>query len=113
SQYVEVTMECAKLQEDTGSSDWSDMFIFYCRRYAAEDHEFARRINTLRGELTVACQERVYFVQELETVKRIIAPVKMVELLNEIQLKDDQRLMQLQNLERETELRTFEKELFV
>nr|GEZ68793.1 hypothetical protein [Tanacetum cinerariifolium] len=80
--------KCVELQEDASSSDWSDMFIFYCHRSAAEDREFARRINTLRGELIVACQERVYFVQELEIVKRIIAPVKMVEFLNEIQLKD-------------------------
>ncbi|GKE85247.1 hypothetical protein Tco_1558989, partial [Tanacetum coccineum] len=99
--------------DDVGSSDWSDMFIFYCRRYAAEDRKFASQINTLRGELTVACQERIYFVQELKTVKSVIAPVTMAEFLNEIQFKEDQRLMQLQNLERETEARAFEKELFV
>ncbi|GKA74216.1 hypothetical protein Tco_0780518 [Tanacetum coccineum] len=99
--------------DDVGSSDWLDMFIFYCRRYAAEDHEFASRINTLCGELTIACQKRIYFVQELETVKSLIAPVTMAEFLNEIQFKDDQRLMQLQNLERETEARAFVKELFV
>ncbi|GJW11687.1 hypothetical protein Tco_1577514 [Tanacetum coccineum] len=59
--------------------------------YAAEDHEFASRINTLCGELTIACQKRIYFVQELETVKSLIAPVTMAEFLNEIQFKDDQR----------------------
>nr|GEX86857.1 hypothetical protein [Tanacetum cinerariifolium] len=51
--------KCAKLQDDAGSSYWSDMFIFYCRRSAAEDYKFARRINILRGELSVACQEKV------------------------------------------------------
>ncbi|GJY99335.1 hypothetical protein Tco_0516765 [Tanacetum coccineum] len=105
--------ECAESQDDAGSSDWSDMFIFYCRRSAAEDREFARRINMLRGELSVACQEMVYLIQELETVKRVIAPMKMTEFLNQVKLKDDQRLAQLENLERETELRAFEKELFV
>ncbi|GKF17618.1 hypothetical protein Tco_0062536, partial [Tanacetum coccineum] len=99
--------------DDAGSSDWSDMLIFYCRRSATEDREFACRINTLRGELTVSYQERVYFVQLLETVKRVISPRKMAEFLNEVQLKDDQRLTQHENLERETELRAFEKKLFV
>nr|GEV65311.1 hypothetical protein [Tanacetum cinerariifolium] len=80
---------------------------------AAEDREFTSRINKLRVELTVACQKRIYFVQELEIVKSVIAPVTMAEFLNEIQFKDDQRLMQFQNLERETEARAFEKELFV
>ncbi|GJW51216.1 hypothetical protein Tco_0092567, partial [Tanacetum coccineum] len=65
--------------DDAGSSDWSDMLIFYCRR----------------------------------CLKRVISPRKMAEFLNEVQLKDDQRLTQLENLERETELRAFEKELFV
>ncbi|GKG47579.1 hypothetical protein Tco_0507064, partial [Tanacetum coccineum] len=58
------------LQEDYGSSDWMDMFVFNCRRFAAEDREFARQANTLRGELVVVCEERVYFVEELESVKR-------------------------------------------
>ncbi|GKE16215.1 hypothetical protein Tco_1423792, partial [Tanacetum coccineum] len=60
--------KCGKLQEDVGTSDWLDMFIFYCRRSAAYDREFSRRINMLRGELNVVCDERVYFVEELETV---------------------------------------------
>nr|GEZ18782.1 hypothetical protein [Tanacetum cinerariifolium] len=74
-----------ELHEDAASSDWTNMFVFYYRR--------------------------AYFVEEVASVKRVIAPVKMAEFLNGIQLKDDQRL--LQNLEREAELRAFEKELFV
>ncbi|GKE28150.1 hypothetical protein Tco_1443534 [Tanacetum coccineum] len=105
--------KCAKPQDDAGSSDWSDMFIFYCLMSAAEDRKFARQINMLRCELSVACQEMGYLIQKLETVKRVITPMKMTEFLNQVKLKDDQRLAQLENLKRETKLRAFEKELFV
>ncbi|GJZ69275.1 hypothetical protein Tco_0632825 [Tanacetum coccineum] len=84
-------LKIAELQEDSGSSDWTDMFVFNYRRSAAEDREFARHANALRGKLVVVCEERVYFVEELESVKRVIAP----------------------NLEREAEMRAIEKELFV
>nr|GEZ52631.1 hypothetical protein [Tanacetum cinerariifolium] len=105
--------KCAELQEDVGLSDWLDIFIFYSQRSTIEDREFMRQINRLRKELTVSCEERVYFILELETVKRVITLVKMAEFLNGVQVKDDQSLLKLQNLERDTELRAIEKEMFI
>ncbi|GKB71934.1 hypothetical protein Tco_0933346 [Tanacetum coccineum] len=79
----------SELQEDVGSSDWTNIFVFYYRRSAVEDREFSRRVNALRGELAAVCEERVYFVEEVASVKTVIAPVKMAEFLNGIQVKED------------------------
>ncbi|GKD08497.1 hypothetical protein Tco_1188182 [Tanacetum coccineum] len=66
-----------------------------------EDRKFARQMNRLRGEMTVACEERVYFVQELEIMAGVIVSQKTVESLNKTQVKDDEKMLQLQNLKRE------------
>ncbi|GJZ34980.1 hypothetical protein Tco_0580797 [Tanacetum coccineum] len=105
--------KCEELREAADSLDWVDMMVLYFRRSAAEDRKFVSQINMLRGEMIVACQERVCFVQELETVAEASAPQKMTKFLNETQVKDDEKLLHLQNLERETELRAVEKELFI
>ncbi|GJZ36392.1 hypothetical protein Tco_0582583 [Tanacetum coccineum] len=104
---------CEELRESTDSSDWVDLLVLYFRRSVAEDRKFGRKINRLRGEMILACEERVYFIQELETVSAVIALKKMAEFLNEIQVKDDEKLQQLHNLERETEVRGVVKELFI
>ncbi|GKD71400.1 hypothetical protein Tco_1325490 [Tanacetum coccineum] len=80
---------------------------------ATEDQRFARQINRLRGEMAVACEKRMGFVEELETVRGIITPAKAVEFLKDTQLKDDAKLAQLHDLERQVELRAVEKELFI
>ncbi|GJU49047.1 hypothetical protein Tco_1218602, partial [Tanacetum coccineum] len=79
--------------------EWADMMVLYCRRSATEDHEFA----TLLWEMTVAREDMVDFVQELEIVSGVIVPVKTTEFLNKTLVKDDGRLFELPNLEREAE----------
>ncbi|GKC67388.1 hypothetical protein Tco_1099986 [Tanacetum coccineum] len=95
--------KCAELQEAVGSWEWVYMMVLYCRRSVVEDHKFARQINRLRGEMTVASEERVYFVQELEIMAGVIASQKTTESLNKTQVKDDEKMIQLQNLKREME----------
>ncbi|GKD79275.1 hypothetical protein Tco_1341896, partial [Tanacetum coccineum] len=57
--------------------------------------------------------ERVNFVNELDMLALEFMPVKMAELMKQIQDKDIQNLMKLQILGREFELRAREKENFI
>ncbi|GJY77083.1 hypothetical protein Tco_0482199 [Tanacetum coccineum] len=74
---------CQELRDNAQSSDWIDMIGFYCRKSVVEDR------------------------------KGIIAPEKAAEFLKETQVKDDAKLAKLHDLERQTELRAVEKELFI
>ncbi|GJS60146.1 hypothetical protein Tco_0654930 [Tanacetum coccineum] len=74
---------------------------------------FARQIYWLCGEINVACENRIVLVEELEEVRSMIALAKAAEILRETQLKDDALMAQLQEMERQMELRAIEKELFV
>ncbi|GKA01015.1 hypothetical protein Tco_0673680 [Tanacetum coccineum] len=96
-----------------GSQKWLDMMVFYCRRSADEDREFARQMNRLRGEMICACEERVAFVQDLESLSGVIATTKTTDFLNETMIKDDRRIIQLHNLEREADERVIEIDRFV
>ncbi|GJY68130.1 hypothetical protein Tco_0471112 [Tanacetum coccineum] len=102
-----------ELRYSAQTSDWIDVLCYYCRRAASIDQKFARQINRLRGEMAVACENRMTLVEELEDVRGIIAPAKAAKFLKETQLKDDAKMEQLQDLERQMELRAVEKELFV
>nr|GEW34095.1 hypothetical protein [Tanacetum cinerariifolium] len=62
----------------------------------------------LNGELAVACEK-----EELQSVRGIIAPTKATEFLKETRVKDDSKLAQLHDLERQTKLRAVEKDLFI
>ncbi|GKD90445.1 hypothetical protein Tco_1365952 [Tanacetum coccineum] len=87
------------------------MMVLYCRRFIVKDRGFARQISALRGEMTIAREEGVDFVQELEIMSGVIATVKTYEFLNEMLRKDVGRLVLFQNLEREAKQRALEKEL--
>nr|GEU81374.1 hypothetical protein [Tanacetum cinerariifolium] len=52
-------------------------------------------------------------VDELCSVRSVIAHVKVVELLNDNLTKDEAKMAQLRELERQLELRALEKELFI
>nr|GFB61493.1 hypothetical protein [Tanacetum cinerariifolium] len=105
--------KCAKLELAVGSQKWLDMMVLYCRKSVFEDSEFARKMNRLRGETIVACEDMVAFVQEHETLSGVAMTAKTADFLNENMIKDDGRVLQLHNLEREAEERAAEKERFV
>ncbi|GJV66537.1 hypothetical protein Tco_1482046, partial [Tanacetum coccineum] len=110
---MEWLLKCAELEMAIGSQKWLDMMVLYCRRSTDEDREFARQMNRLCGEMIFACEERVAFVQELESSSGVIATAKTVNCLNATMIKDDGRIMQLHNLEREAEKRAVEKDRFL
>ncbi|GJS09977.1 hypothetical protein Tco_0366773, partial [Tanacetum coccineum] len=90
-----------------------DMFILYCRRAVIEDSSLASEINELCAGLTAHIEEREYFIDKLDSVSDIFMPEKMAGFLKETQEKDRNRLMRLQILGREFELRADEKNRFI
>ncbi|GJR32973.1 hypothetical protein Tco_1109205 [Tanacetum coccineum] len=74
------------------------MMVLYCRSSAAEDRDFARRMNELLQEMVSAYDDKVDFIRELEAVPGIDAAVKTAEFLNENLWKDDKRLRKLRNI---------------
>ncbi|GKE51642.1 hypothetical protein Tco_1486798 [Tanacetum coccineum] len=77
--------KCVELEVAACSQKWLDMMVLYCQKSASEDLKFVRQINRLRGETIVTCEDM-------------------------IMIKDDERVMQLHNLEREAEERAVEKD---
>ncbi|GJY40371.1 hypothetical protein Tco_0427641 [Tanacetum coccineum] len=78
--------KCAKLEMAVGSQNWLGMMVVYCRNAAKEDREFATRVNRMRGDMIVACEDR----ETMDT--------------------DDMRIGLLHDLEKEAEERAREKE---
>nr|GEZ63571.1 hypothetical protein [Tanacetum cinerariifolium] len=66
----------------------------------------------MREEIADVCEYWRNFVNELHSVRSIIAPGKVVEFLSDTLRKDDAE-MALRELEMQMELRTLEKELFI
>ncbi|GKD52053.1 hypothetical protein Tco_1281029 [Tanacetum coccineum] len=79
----------------------------------AEDREFGIRVNRLRGEMIVVYEDKVSFVEELETLSGVIATAKTAVFLKETMDNDDGRVLLLHDLEKQAEERALEKELFV
>ncbi|GJY79069.1 hypothetical protein Tco_0484870 [Tanacetum coccineum] len=73
----------------------------------------AREINGLCVGLTARIEERECFIDELDILVDSFVPEKMAEFLKETQEKDRNRLMRLQILGREFELRADEKNQFM
>ncbi|GJR66248.1 hypothetical protein Tco_0012313 [Tanacetum coccineum] len=89
------------------------MFILYCCRAIVEDSNLAREIDGLCAGLTARIEEREYFIDELDVLADRFVPEKMAEFMKETQEKDRNRLMRLQILGREFELRADEKKHFI
>ncbi|GKA35651.1 hypothetical protein Tco_0722142 [Tanacetum coccineum] len=104
---------CDELRRSVNSSDWEPQFILRCHREISNDVRLGTKINALCARLTVIMDERVNFVNELDMLAPEFVPVKMAELMKQIQNKDIRNLMKLQILGREFELRAREKEIFI
>ncbi|GKC93216.1 hypothetical protein Tco_1158658 [Tanacetum coccineum] len=104
--------KCEELKEIFGTTDWVDMMVQYCRRAAAEDREFGRRINLLREQVMAVFEDRRDFVEEIETVRKVIAPQKTAQMLSEDQVKFEENLLLMLSLEKAMERRAFEKDSF-
>ncbi|GKE41994.1 hypothetical protein Tco_1469278 [Tanacetum coccineum] len=94
-----------ELRRAACSLEWEDMFILYCRRAITEDIRLAREINGMCDGLTAVIEERELFIGELDTLVDKFMSEKMCEFLKEMQAKDTNKLMKLQILGREFEIR--------
>nr|GEZ35900.1 hypothetical protein [Tanacetum cinerariifolium] len=79
----------------------------------SKDYRMVREINRVCGELNGVIEERSCLLEELDILVGWLAPEKMVEFLKEIQRNDEERVLQLQILGSETQLRACEKDLFI
>ncbi|GKA52789.1 hypothetical protein Tco_0746104 [Tanacetum coccineum] len=100
------------LERHCASVEPRDMQLFVAIWVAAEDRRFAMRMNFLREEIADVCKYRRNLINELCSVRSVIAPVKAAELLNDSLTKDEVKMAQLLELERQLELRALKKELF-
>ncbi|GKA57519.1 hypothetical protein Tco_0756707 [Tanacetum coccineum] len=101
----------------------------FMREIQAKDKETVEKLRILQREMKLNARKKELFieklkgvvvrifwivlVEELEEVRSMIALAKAAEILRETQLKDDALMAQLQEMERQMELRAIEKELFV
>nr|GEV18459.1 reverse transcriptase domain-containing protein [Tanacetum cinerariifolium] len=86
-----------------------DMGILYCHRAVVEDLDLAREIDGLCAGLIACIEEREYFIDELDVLVDELVSEKMSEFIKETQEKDRNRLMKLQILGREFDLRAVKK----
>ncbi|GJZ40568.1 hypothetical protein Tco_0587454 [Tanacetum coccineum] len=81
--------------------------------FADEHQEFAIRMGRLRGEMIEACQDRIAFVRELESVVGVTITAKTAVFFKEMMEKEGSREWQLHDLGKEAEERAREIEMFV
>ncbi|GJS47764.1 hypothetical protein Tco_0597885 [Tanacetum coccineum] len=81
--FLEDDEQRGALRDAVGGWDWVAMMVLYCRSSAAEDRDFARRMNELLQEMVAAYDDKVDFIRELEAVPGVDAAAKTVKFLNE------------------------------
>ncbi|GKA24561.1 hypothetical protein Tco_0710594 [Tanacetum coccineum] len=82
-------------------------------RAISEDTRLVREINGLFAGLTTVIKEIEHLIDKLDVLVDRFMPEKMAEFLKETMAKDTKKLMKLQILGREFELRAHEKNLFI
>ncbi|GJS24643.1 hypothetical protein Tco_0453275 [Tanacetum coccineum] len=92
----------------------SDLFRSFDVSIAiAKDLRLATAVNGLCDGLTAVIEERGQLIDEIDILVERFVPRKMSEFIKEMQGKDTKKLMKLQILDREFELRSREKYLFI
>ncbi|GJT75984.1 hypothetical protein Tco_1042709 [Tanacetum coccineum] len=103
---------CGALCDAVGEWDWVQMMSLYCQNSAADERDFAGRLNDLLQEMINAYDKKVDFIRELEGVPGIAAAVKTGEFLNNNLWKDDKRIQKLRNMNADAEMKANEMENF-
>ncbi|GKE30991.1 hypothetical protein Tco_1450313 [Tanacetum coccineum] len=113
---------CKKLEKADGERNWLDMMIVYGLQFTVEHRDFALRVNRLIGDMRVACEDRVAFVQgALECGGEISTDLRLAREINalcdRLTAVIDEREAFVDELDmlagKEFELRAQEKELFI
>ncbi|GJX35904.1 hypothetical protein Tco_0247461 [Tanacetum coccineum] len=77
------------------------------------DSLVAIRMNRLVDEMNEACQDRIAFVRELESVEGVTVTAKTAVFLKEMMDKEGSKEWQLHDLEKDAKEKALEIELFV
>ena len=104
--------KCDELRRASNSNNWSEMLVFYCLQSAGDDIQMAQQMNALCRRLLAITQERLSFIQELESVGNMYAQ-KTAEFLRDIQAGDDDKVRRMQIMGAELELNARNKDLFI
>ncbi|GKD39002.1 hypothetical protein Tco_1259209 [Tanacetum coccineum] len=104
---------CEELEKAVSARNWLDMVAFYCREFVDEQREYDIKMGRLRGEMIEACQDRIAFVRELESVEGVTITMKTAVFFKEMMDKEGIREWQLHDLGKEAEERAHEIEMFV
>ncbi|GJT97195.1 hypothetical protein Tco_1092713 [Tanacetum coccineum] len=104
---------CGELRSSSYSVHWEPMFILYCQRSISEDYRLASEINRVVGEVNNVVITKDQFLKELDRLGVRPVPAKLAEFLREIQMRDKETVAKLQILEKEMELNTRKKDLFI
>nr|GEW02736.1 hypothetical protein [Tanacetum cinerariifolium] len=65
------------------------MTIVYVREFEDEQRDFALRVNRVIGDTHEACLNRMYFVQELQSVMGMAMPAKTAVFLEKMMEKQE------------------------
>ncbi|GJR19705.1 hypothetical protein Tco_0968232 [Tanacetum coccineum] len=103
---------CAELEMAVGARNWLDMVVLYCQKFSSKHQEFAINMSRLVGEMNEACQDRIAFVRELESVACVTVMAKTIVFLKQMMDKEGSREWQLCDLVKEAKERALEIELF-
>nr|GEV33194.1 reverse transcriptase domain-containing protein [Tanacetum cinerariifolium] len=78
-----------RLRRNGGGLDWTEVLSYFCLKATAEDRRFPMQNNMMRGEMADVCEYRRNLVDELRSVRSVIAHGRAVEFLSETLRKDD------------------------
>nr|GFA93474.1 hypothetical protein [Tanacetum cinerariifolium] len=62
-----------ELRSIVGLSDWTEVLSYFCLKATAEDRRFPMQNNMMRGEMADVCEYRRNLVDELRSVRSVIA----------------------------------------
>ncbi|KAL6498499.1 hypothetical protein OROHE_026596 [Orobanche hederae] len=101
------------LRDAADSSNWEDVLILYTSRALNGDLMLQYRLNSLAEVLLNGIQERELFIFELYFEPRSFYIDKMLQLLSDTQVKDEETLQQLRNAASNAGARAYEKHIFI
>ncbi|GJW32616.1 hypothetical protein Tco_0052648 [Tanacetum coccineum] len=102
-----------QLEKAVGGRRWKDMMIVYLHDFEEEQRDFARRVNSLIADTHEACLDRMYFVQELQSVVSEVVPAMSAVFLEKVMEKQERMESQLVGLQEEANKMVHESNAFL
>ena len=103
----------AELRATAKSNEWEDMLSLYCQASAVGYIRLAREVSELSMKMNAKNRERGILIAELATYVGQRVPQKTAQFLMELQYKDEGKVMELEGLAADMELRSKEIDVFI